>query len=73
MWSVALDRGFRQAERPAVGADLQQGYFNDHKDARIVCTVTGHGLKDPNIAIKNVVDPVVLEADIKEVLREIGL
>ncbi len=51
----------------------QQGYFKDHKNARIVCTVTGHGLKDPNIAIKNVTDPVVLEADIKSVLKEIGL
>lgn len=51
----------------------QQGYFKDHKDARIVCTVTGHGLKDPNVAIKNVTDPVVLEADSKAVLKEIGL
>ena len=51
----------------------QKGYFKDHKDARIVCTVTGHGLKDPNIAIKNVTDPVVLDADIKTVLNEIGL
>ncbi len=51
----------------------QQDYFKDHKDARIVCTVTGHGLKDPNIAIKNVTDPVVLEANVKTVLKEIGL
>ncbi len=51
----------------------QKGYFKDHKDARVVCTVTGHGLKDPNIAIKNVTDPVVLDADIKAVLNKIGL
>ena len=51
----------------------QKGYFHDHKNARIVCTVTGHGLKDPNIAIKNITEPVVLEADIKAVLKEIGL
>ena len=49
------------------------GFFNDHKGGRIVCTVTGHGLKDPDIAINNVVQPVVLEADIKSVLKEIGL
>ena len=51
----------------------QKGYFKDHKNARVVCTITGHGLKDPNIAIKNVTNPVTLDSDIKSVLREIGL
>ncbi len=50
-----------------------EGYFDGHKDARIVCTVTGHGLKDPNIAIKNVIEPVVMEADLKAIVQEIGL
>ena len=50
----------------------QQGYFSSLADARIVCTVTGHGLKDPNIAIKNVKDPVVLDADLKAVVKVIG-
>ena len=51
----------------------QQGFFNDHKTARIVCTVTGHGLKDPNVAINNITEPVTLKADIKTILKEIGL
>jgi len=51
----------------------KNGYFKEHKGARIVCTLTGHGLKDPNIAIKNVVDPVSLKPDVKEILKEIGL
>ena len=51
----------------------KRGYFKDHKDARIVCTVTGHGLKDPDIAIKNVTKPVVLDMDVKAVLKEMGL
>ena len=51
----------------------ERGYFKDHKDARIVCTVTGHGLKDPDIAIKNVTKPVVLDMDVKTVLKEMGL
>ncbi len=50
-----------------------QGYFDDHKNARLVCTVTGHGLKDPNTAIKNVQEPVTMEANVKAVLEEIGL
>ncbi|HBR15538.1 MAG TPA: threonine synthase [Candidatus Omnitrophica bacterium] len=49
----------------------QEGYFkNAH--GRIVCTLTGHGLKDPNIAIKHVAEPVVVDADIKAILKEIG-
>lgn len=51
----------------------KSGYFKDSKGSRIVCTLTGHGLKDPNIAIKNVKDPITLEPDIKELIREIGL
>lgn len=51
----------------------QAGYFDNDKGARVVCTLTGHGLKDPNIAIKNVADPIKLEADLKAVLKAIGL
>lgn len=51
----------------------ERGFFNTHKGARIVCTLTGHGLKDPNIAIKNVSQPVTLEPELKAILKEIGL
>lgn len=51
----------------------RQGYFRTRVGARIVCTLTGHGLKDPNIAIKNVIPPVTLDANIKLILKEIGL
>lgn len=49
------------------------GYFKNFKNQRIVCTLTGHGLKDPNIAIKNVGQPVTLNPDIKEILKEVDL
>ncbi|MFA5261320.1 MAG: threonine synthase [Candidatus Omnitrophota bacterium] len=51
----------------------ERGFFKTHKGARIVCTLTGHGLKDPNIAIKNVSQPVTLEPELKAILKEIGL
>lgn len=51
----------------------RNGYFKKCKRARIVCTLTGHGLKDPDNAIKNVEKPVSLNADVKEILKEIGL
>jgi len=50
----------------------RRGYFKAFKGHRIVCTLTGHGLKDPNIAIKNVIQPVTLEANTKAILKEIG-
>ena len=39
----------------------------------IVCVLTGHGLKDPDRAIKCLEQPVVVDADLKEVVREAGL
>lgn len=50
----------------------QRGFFDQHKSKTIVCTLTGHGLKDPDIAIKQVAQPTVLEADLKTVLKKIG-
>lgn len=50
-----------------------KGYFKKHKNARIVCTLTGHGLKDPKIAMEQVSKPVVIEANLKAILKEIGL
>ena len=51
---------------------LNQNNYFKNKSGKIVCTLTGHGLKDPNIAIKNITDPVVIEASLKAVLKEIG-
>ncbi len=50
-----------------------EGYFEDYRGARVVCTVTGHGLKDPDRAIAQVQPPVVLDADKTVILKEIGL
>jgi len=51
----------------------KQGYFNGQKAGRIVCILTGHGLKDPDRAIKTVKEPVVIPAKIDAVIKEIGL
>lgn len=39
---------------------------------RIVCILTGHGLKDPDRAIKSVKSPKVIKPNLKAILREIG-
>ncbi len=55
----------------------KEGYFRgdtarrENKD--IVCVLTGHGLKDPDRAIKCTQAPVVVDANTASVVREAGL
>lgn len=51
----------------------KEGYFKKDKGARVVCTLTGHGLKDPNCAINQVAEPIVLESKVQAIIKEIGL
>lgn len=48
-------------------------FFAKYKGARLVCTVTGHGLKDPKTAIEGLKAPVAIKADIKNILKMIGM
>ncbi len=50
---------------------IQAGYFPT-EDGNIVCTVTGHGLKDPDNAIKQSSPVSVVAADMGEILKVIG-
>jgi threonine synthase len=38
----------------------------------VVCVLTGHGLKDPDLAISQISVPPVVEADLDAVVRELG-
>jgi threonine synthase len=54
----------------------KKGYFKGLKGQgvrikKIVCILTGHGLKDPDRAIKTVKKPKVIKADLKTVLNEL--
>ena len=39
----------------------------------VVCVLTGHGLKDPDIAISQIRVPTVVDADLGAVLEQLGL
>jgi threonine synthase len=39
----------------------------------VVCVLTGHGLKDPDIAISQIAVPVVVDADLRAIRAELGL
>lgn len=41
-------------------------------NADVVCVLTGHGLKDPDLAISRVSEPSVVHADLKSVLGALG-
>ena len=48
-----------------------KGYFKS-RPGKIVCILTGHGLKDPDRAIKSIKKPKVVKADTQVILKEIG-
>ncbi|HQJ15176.1 MAG TPA: threonine synthase [Candidatus Omnitrophota bacterium] len=54
----------------------QDGYFKKQASAggavKIVCILTGHGLKDPDRAIKCIKTPKTVKPDMKAILAEIG-
>ncbi|HEW91237.1 MAG TPA: threonine synthase [Thermotogaceae bacterium] len=39
----------------------------------VVCTLTGNGLKDPNVVISQIKEPKIVQPDLNVVLKEIGL
>ena len=55
----------------------KKGYFNSktqklkNSKTKIVCILTGHGLKDPERALKSVKEPKLLKPDTKAILKEI--
>ena len=55
---------------------VKKGFFRRTKDVgrrtKIVCVLTGHGLKDPDRAIKTVKPPKAVKPQLKAVLKEIG-
>ncbi len=59
----------------------EAGYFkkiekkleNKSKFVKIACILTGHGLKDPDVAIKSINAPVSMDADVKKIVERVGL
>ena len=49
----------------------KKGYFKKIKNPKLVCILTGHGLKDPDAAIKSIKEPKVVPANLQSVLCEI--
>lgn len=73
---AAYDGVFAEPASAASVAGLfklnEKGYFKDKSCLKIVCILTGHGLKDPDRAIKSVKEPKIIKPEIKAILEEIG-
>jgi len=50
----------------------KSGYFKSTKNPKIVCILTGHGLKDPDRAISSIQKPKTVPANLKSILTQIG-
>lgn len=68
--SAASIAGLFKSLDPASGRAFDAGRFPD--GARIVCTVTGHGLKDPDVAKDKCGAVIPAKAERGEILRLIG-
>ena len=51
----------------------ERGYFKNAKNSSIVCILTGHGLKDPDCAIKSIKPPKVLPAKLTPIIKALAL
>jgi threonine synthase len=59
---------------PASAASVA-GLLNSRVEAgsTVVCVLTGHGLKDPDIAIGQIAVPTVVDAEVRAVRAELGV
>ncbi|MDR3196023.1 MAG: threonine synthase [Endomicrobium sp.] len=52
---------------------VRQGYFKNNEPIKVVCVLTGHGLKDPDTAVATAVKPKKVKANMKDIIDAIGL
>jgi threonine synthase len=61
------------ASAASVAGALKYGASGGLKPGSVVvCTLTGHGLKDPDTALKNLTNTIVVEPDVEKVLKILG-
>ncbi|MDP8216417.1 MAG: threonine synthase [Candidatus Kaelpia imicola] len=52
---------------------IEEKYFKDYNNIKVVAILTGHGLKDPDIAMKESQEPIEVESDIEKIIEIIGI
>jgi threonine synthase len=58
------------ASAASIAGALKYGATGALKPGSILaCTLTGHGLKDPDTALKNLTNPIVVEPDVEKVMK----
>ncbi|MDR0956622.1 MAG: threonine synthase [Endomicrobium sp.] len=51
---------------------IKQDYFKNSNSIKVVCILTGHGLKDPDIAIAKATSIIKVKSNINEITKTIG-
>jgi threonine synthase len=51
---------------------IKHGYFVNTEFIKVVCILTGHGLKDPDTAFINAVEPQKIKTNISDIINVIG-
>ena len=69
-WLATEESVFCEAASAASVAGLVK--FGVPAGSRVVCVLTGHGLKDPDLALRQVVSPATVESDLGSVLAALG-
>jgi threonine synthase len=72
-WLAANEGIFVEPASAAALAGLFKCASTIQNDARIVCTVTGHGLKDPDVATREMPEFAPVAANVSDVLRKIDI
>jgi threonine synthase len=49
------------------------GRLKNEKSVKVVCILTGHGLKDPDTAVLNAVKPQKVKSEMKDIVKAIGI
>ena len=47
--------------------------YGVEKGSRVVCTLTGHGLKDPDVALSQIALPVVVDPTFDAILNVLSI
>jgi len=47
----------------------RRDFFKNYQGGNIVCILTGHGLKDPDVALREAEDPVVVAPDLNKIIE----
>ena len=72
-YRLLAERSRSFAKRPPAAAVAGLLAVGVPEGSTVVCVLTGHGLKDPDLAITQITVPTVVEPDLQAIVAELAL